>query len=690
MSVDKDALLAKYIAETGMTVPAEFLGSALLMSPFSNYISSQRLSMFSNHLSQFVPITGSEFPRIFTGWENIFGKMGFAKDERGCDVIIQDVIPKHQITPSGCKDNNLNLIIATSCDTGEIIIFEMNNYPDSYHKFGERYSHPYGIPTVHSHVDKDAILTKSSMWDDKGYGMGTNTTVLYASLPEVSEDAVVISEELAEKLKYSQLKKYTAKISVNDILLNRYGDVDDYKAFPDVGETVNSDGVLFAIRKNANKLDISDVTVDSLEKLQIHDDKVLAEPGSEIIDVVVDVPNRIRKECVSEEFIQLNKYADMRIRYYNRIVETITSLMDARHTLSPMANTIMTEALGRIREADSRNRSQLKLAHKNEQLDYYYLSILVKTDYEVGITNKVTGRHGEKGIIGAIWPTENMPINEYGERAHIILPPDSPSNRLNPGQFLEQTILGCAERIRARAQNREYGDIHDTYRVFIEFLYDVAPRYAKLVQEHTHSTPDEFVNTVLNEGFYIRIPPYSDKEYDNIYGLLKEKYGYTESKYSYYITVDGERKLIAPDDPGIIGGKYIYLMDSTPDKHITASSIGYTSQFNTPVKAKSKRVKSMNLINTTPLRIGEDETSILSMMVGVEACARIEHMYSHSPTGSETMATALLTAERPSDIGRIDISDEELIAGNTQTAIANHFLGIGGIKHVHIKEENEE
>ena len=682
MSVDKELLMKEYTAKYGMTVPAEFLGAALLMSPFANYISSQRLSMFANHLSQFVPTEGSEFPRIYTGWENVFGKSSFAKDNRGCDVIIQDIIPKHQITPSGCKDNNLNLMIATSCDTGEIIIFEMNNYPDAYHKFGERYIHPYGIPSVHSHVPKDAILTKSSMWDNKGYGMGTNTTVLYASLPEVSEDAVVISEDLAEKLKYCQLKKYTAKISANDILLNRYGDVDNYKAFPEVGEYVGDDGVLFAVRKGTNKLDISDVTVDALEKLQIHDDKILAEPGSEIVDVVVDVPSRIRKECDSEEFGQLNRYADMHIRYYSRIVETITSLIESKHTLSPMANVVMTEALGRITEADIRNRSQLKLAHKNEQLDYYYLTIVVKTNYDVSITNKVTGRHGEKGIIGAIWPTENMPINEYGERVHLIMPPDSPGNRLNPGQFLEQAIMGCASRICDRAKKGELGDSNSMYKYFIEYLNDVAPRYCKLVYEHTHNTPDEFVNTILREGFYIRIPPYSEKEYDDLYEILDKKYGYRKSKYSYKIVIDGVEKVIVPDAEGLIGGKYIYLMDSTPDKHITASSIGYTSQFNTPVKTKSKRVKSMNLINTTPLRIGEDETSILSMMVGVDTCARIEHMYSHSPTGSEALASALLNVECPTQLSSVNVSNEELIAGNTQTAIANHFLGISGIKHV--------
>ncbi len=59
--------------------------------------------------------------------------------------------------------------------------------------------------------------------------------------------------------------------------------------------------------------------------------------------------------------------------------------------------------------------------------------------------DKMAGRHGNKGVISTIVPTEDMPFTEDGEPVDIVLNPLGVPSRMNIGQVLE-THLGWAAR----------------------------------------------------------------------------------------------------------------------------------------------------------------------------------------------------------------------------------------------------
>ncbi len=59
--------------------------------------------------------------------------------------------------------------------------------------------------------------------------------------------------------------------------------------------------------------------------------------------------------------------------------------------------------------------------------------------------DKLAGRHGNKGVISAIMPVEDMPYDEHGEPVDIVLNPLGVPSRMNVGQVLE-THLGRASR----------------------------------------------------------------------------------------------------------------------------------------------------------------------------------------------------------------------------------------------------
>ena len=59
--------------------------------------------------------------------------------------------------------------------------------------------------------------------------------------------------------------------------------------------------------------------------------------------------------------------------------------------------------------------------------------------------DKLTGRHGNKGVISQIRPIEDMPYLEDGTPVDVVLNPLSVASRMNLGQILE-THLGFAAK----------------------------------------------------------------------------------------------------------------------------------------------------------------------------------------------------------------------------------------------------
>src|SRR3546814_4685655 len=69
--------------------------------------------------------------------------------------------------------------------------------------------------------------------------------------------------------------------------------------------------------------------------------------------------------------------------------------------------------------------------------------VAVKRKLQMG--DKMAGRHGNKGVISRILPSEDMPFLEDGTPVDIVLNPLGVPSRMNVGQIFE-THLGWAAR----------------------------------------------------------------------------------------------------------------------------------------------------------------------------------------------------------------------------------------------------
>ncbi len=65
----------------------------------------------------------------------------------------------------------------------------------------------------------------------------------------------------------------------------------------------------------------------------------------------------------------------------------------------------------------------------------------VRTEEPADIGDKLSFRHGNKGVIAMVVPDAEMPHDKEGEPVHVLLAPDGVPGRINPGQVFE-TLLG--------------------------------------------------------------------------------------------------------------------------------------------------------------------------------------------------------------------------------------------------------
>ena len=105
-------------------------------------------------------------------------------------------------------------------------------------------------------------------------------------------------------------------------------------------------------------------------------------------------------------------------------------------------------AEGRIRDLEQEKDAQLEKINKGDELKPGVLKLVkvyVATRRKISVGDKMSGRHGNKGVVSKILPQEDMPYLEDGTPIQIIMNPLGVPGRMNAGQILE-THLGRAAK----------------------------------------------------------------------------------------------------------------------------------------------------------------------------------------------------------------------------------------------------
>lgn len=622
---------------------------------FPDKISPVRAQMATKHgTAQRVVLTHPEFPLVYTGAENEFGKLSSWNVTAEADLEIKRKFVKFKDYPEyspiayiyynrsngkyGCK------ILSPVVRVTEKYGFRMQNLISNK---GEGDVIPEGTP-----------ITQSSSYVNDLYCGGRNLRMAYAVLPDLTEDALVISDYAAEVLSFDMVDEVVVDIGKNAYLRNRYGKDGAYKPFPNIGEWIEDD-IICSIRENSFVSSVAEASVPHINDKNLYSHGIIMD-----IDILTNV------EVENEQF---NSYLRQITDWYNDIYSYISKIITDPYQDD---TTLL----------DIYNKAEKFLFSKAMWADKEYIAdtimkfkVLQPTPIRVG--QKVTGRHGNKTVVAKIVKRELMPRTvEYDENGKPIPGTERPIDMLANALAVPKRIIAFAtyegkmtyqgeriwQHIRKLADNGATNE--DIISIVLDFLGTYNPGQRDELAKVYASAPDEVINDILKNGIFINIEPLNDVCVRD--ALLKCDEEYKDILKPYKLQTKLRHRWVTLDGTYNVGYQYTWVLKQEPSKYLTTVSTGRTTLYDLAVKTKQYK-EHLKHYSDNAIKFGEYDTYNFLAAVEVKTFAKIATYF----RGSQYEENSIL-------MGQLNGKELDLTKYNKFPQLDNlhncfKFIGIG-------------
>ena len=683
------------------------------MNSFINHCSSARGTMMSSHFSQSLVLNDGEEKIIQTGLEKQFGDNTFAKKPEE-DVRIVKIIDRY----NSVEYNGINAIvektfIVESLETGEIDYIDVPYYNKLHQYFGFKYNINPDIDKfkVGDILPKGYILADSpSVGKNKGYMYGVNGNLALINIPETTEDGVVISKSFAEKLNYTIFESRVVEFGANYFPLNIYGDDNNYKPFPDIGELVNQDSVIMALREYNERLSPALTSINDVRDFDPLFDKVtyVKAPGEEklmkdfkhggykkvnygkVVDIKVWSTPKSSKKVYTGVAEMFNKYVEGYKKYYTDLLRVYDELSyDKLRNKQVKKEVLLSDRLHRlIIEAMSianPNNDKITYKNRNELLDLYRIEFVIEYTCTANIGSKVSDSHGAKGVIVELWDDEDMPHSLDGKvRADIIMDPASVVSRLNVSRVYEQYFGAvsrrCQELIRNTVgikQAKEYTkqELDKGMEILLGLLKIIGnEQYDTYASVTDVESKREIISECVHKEVYILFRISNKKPayiiYNEIKGTIYEPvFGPVRFKSEDEIKTTKENVLIAPT--------YNILLNKVANSAISTSS-SKLNHYGLPVSVNNSAKNLLPYKESSLKNISETENRLFISYGGRKAAAELKDRAVSLPTHTAIYKN-ILNADVPTNIEDVVGRDVNDYTGDAAMDIVNNIVNCAGI-----------
>lgn len=630
----KDELLK---ADETLTGSLSLLGKTMLTQPAYN--NSMRSVMFTSHLNQYLNLDNSDFPGFFTNGENLVGKhsSGYKKAKHNLTVYkkvskfddIVDIPYTYKLFVFDEKKKEYNVYTRKDSENlTEVFGYSYNNDVIDSLDEGE-------------FVPKDTILYRSKSYDEyMNYSYGKNVPIMYTTDPYTSEDACVVSESLAKDMSSIEINKVPIGVNLNDFLLNMYGNSDNYKPFPDLGEY--SHGEVAVKRTLFTDQLLTDFKDNALNKIM--DSDVCFYKTGKVIDIDIYCNNPDIEDNPFNE--QILKYLRSQNKYYSEIKETCKEIMESGYKYSKEIDYLYKRACEFLDE-------NKKWKEKDSTFNNIYIEITLKQSYPLQIGQKLTGRYGNKSVISRIVPDDEMPYyyDDNGNKVVVDLLFNVLAiiNRTTAFPLYEMTINFICNKVRV--QMSKMNTLREKEKLLFDIINDfnevqakeMKDRYNKLNKEEKQ----EYIDSCINDRIFIHQSPLWETK-PIFFRLLEiyEKYDFL-TPYDVYINKWGrEIKML---NPAYVGEMYILKLKQTSRKGFSARGTGSINSKGLPERSY-KNKSFTERASSTPIRFGEFES--LNFLIGMipEDVQLFHLMYRSSYKGRRDLAEHMLLGDEEFEI----------------------------------------
>ncbi|MGI8848356.1 MAG: DNA-directed RNA polymerase subunit beta [Candidatus Dormibacteria bacterium] len=378
--------------------PKQTVSVATALIPFLEHDDANRALMGSNMQKQAVPLLISEAPIVGTGMETHAARnSGEMVMAHKAGTIVGVAWPE-----PAANDRSVTRIYSGQDAGFGILLRPDDGGPDIWygiHKFvrsnqgtclSQRITVAAGV-----HVDVGSVLADGPSTDGGELALGRNVLVAFMPWEGYNfEDAILLSEAIVREDKYTSIHIEEFEIEARDTKL---GPEDITRDLPNIAEeslkNLNDRGIIYVgAEVSPGDILVGKITPKGESELSAEERllrAIFGEKAREVRDSSLRVPHGERGTVVD-------------VKVFSR---------EAGHELPPGVNELV-----RIYVAQKRKICQ---------------------------GDKMSGRHGNKGVVARVMPIEDMPYLPDGTPVEIVLNPLGVPSRMNLGQVLE-THLGWA------------------------------------------------------------------------------------------------------------------------------------------------------------------------------------------------------------------------------------------------------
>ena len=441
--------------------PRQLVSVAASLIPFLEHDDANRALMGSNMQRQAVPLMITEAPIVGTGME---AKVAY---DSGAVVVSEEAGKVNAVDGAsitiGKKTYHLNKFVRTNADTC------LNQRP---------------IVKIGEHVEKGQVIADGMSTKNTELALGKNLLVAFVPWRGYNfEDAILISEKIVREDVFTSIhiKEFEA-----EAIETRLGNEEITRDIPNVSEDSLKNLDVTGIIRIGAEVGAVDILVGKVtpkteselspeERLlraifgekasDVRDTSLRVPPGVEgfVVDVHVfqrKERGRKSKEDKAKEFAKLRElkaYYKQEIEFVqNEKIMRMAQLLKVDKSKVEKINIedneeakIMASSFEeQIQDLEIELDQEIEKVRRGDELPPGVLKRVVvytATKRKLSVGDKLSGRHGNKGVVARIIPEEDMPYLPDGTPVEIVLNPLGVPSRMNIGQILE-THLGWAAK----------------------------------------------------------------------------------------------------------------------------------------------------------------------------------------------------------------------------------------------------
>ena len=443
--------------------PQQIISVSASMIPFLEHDDANRALMGSNMQRQAVPLMFPQQPLVGTGIEEKVAR------DSGVILIAKESGRVNEVDSSSIRVGNF---------TYKLKKFSRSN--------ADTCTNQKPLVKKGDEVKKNAIIADGMATQDGRLSLGTNLLVAFIPWRGYNfEDAIIINEKLVKEDTLTSLHIEKFKCEARE---TRLGNEEITRDIPNVSEEALSnldDGGIIRIGAEVSPDDILVGRVTPKTEKELSPEErllraIFGEKAADVKDTSLRVPPGIHGVVINVEVFQrkdrgrrtrkekteeLRKIKEIEV-YYDEEKKLLeqeksrrlgiclnkdeTKIIASDYEENEECKAITDIYDGRIVELAIEKELEIAKIKKGDELPAGVLKrvmVFVAMKRKISAGDKLSGRHGNKGVISKILPEEDMPYLVDGTPVDIILNPLGVPSRMNVGQLLEMHLGWAAKRL---------------------------------------------------------------------------------------------------------------------------------------------------------------------------------------------------------------------------------------------------